>query len=356
MGNHRWLFPVVLAALALLSAGAGAQDDDDDDDDGDDESKNGRAVTCSTGLGDVQVRGDLRIATPCQLSGTDVRGDVILFEGGSLTARNARIRGTLEANRADFVDLERSRVDGAVRLQGLVGDESRIERSDLRGTTAITANRSRFAILNNEFRRNVRVVANTGGVSISGNFVDRDLECLQNQPPPVGVANRVDGEARGQCEDLRAESATEPPPASPPPPTTTPPPPRTPTPPSTPTSPPPRTPTPPSTPMPPPTAAEPPAPSPPPAPAPEPPPPRTPAPPPTSSPPATAPPAASPPAATPAPPSAAPPPSPPTEPDPSIADEGGAGAMGLGVALLLPLLAWRRFTRRRRAVGRDLPP
>src|SRR5688572_12382088 len=160
MRNHGWLLSVlaVLAVLALHAYAATAQDDDDRDD--------GRDAVCVNGLGDVEIRGSLNIASRCQLDGTEIRGNVTLFEGGSLIARDARIRGRLEGTRADFVAIERSRIDGDVRLQGLVGDESTLERNDLRGSTVLTGNRSRFEILNNDFRRSLQANGNTGGLLI----------------------------------------------------------------------------------------------------------------------------------------------------------------------------------------------
>jgi formylmethanofuran dehydrogenase subunit C len=99
--------------------------------------------------GAVVVNGNIQIASSCKLTGTDVKGNVTLFAGGSLIARNVRIRGSLEGSRADFVDMERSRVDGTVRLAELVGDVSSIEVADLRHDVVLTSNRSRLEILNN---------------------------------------------------------------------------------------------------------------------------------------------------------------------------------------------------------------
>jgi hypothetical protein len=281
-----------------------------------------QGALCVGNLDDERVRGNLNVTSRCQLTDTDVRGDVILFAGGSLVARGARIRGNIEGNRADFVDLDRVRVDGNVGLQELVGDSSRIERSDIRGQAVLTNNRSRFEILNNELRRDLRAFGNTGGLLISGNSIDRDLECSANVPAPTVFGNRVDGDAEGQCADVRAQPppsarppATAPPPAASPPSAAPPQPPD----PHPPAAPPP----------------SPPAPAPPPA-AP-PPPPATPAPS-AATPPAVTPPAANPPAA--APPSATPPA---TETVPL--DDGGAGAIGWPIAVLLPFIAWRRFRR-----------
>ena len=255
--------------------------------------------------GAVQLGGNLAIAGRCELEDTEVRGTVTLFPGGSLTARDVRIRGDLEGSRADFVAMQDSRVDGKVNLQELVGDLTTIEQTTIRGDLVLTSNRSRLEILNNELGRNLQARSNTGGVLISGNSIDDNLECWANVPAPVGVGNRVDGDSEGQCAELRAE-APEPEPTPPPEPTTPPP-----------TTPPPTT-------------------------------PPTTTPPPTTPPPTTPPPAAPPPTSSPPP--ATPPAASPADP---LADEGGGGAGALSwpaALLLLPLLAWRRRTARRSAL------
>ena len=127
-----------------------------------------------------EVRGDLNIMSRCELNGTDVRGDVVLFSGGSLIARNVEISGDLEANRADFVDIADSVIDGEVELNELVGDRSIIAGSTIDGSIFLTANRSVLEILNNEVGDNIRAIGNTGGLTISGNSVEGRLECCLN--------------------------------------------------------------------------------------------------------------------------------------------------------------------------------
>src|SRR5688572_23368300 len=119
MRNYRGLFAAVLAAIVLQSQCADAQDDEDDEDDRDDAR---RDANCTSNLTDVELRGTLNIVARCRLSGSDVRGDVVIFAGGSLIARDTRIRGSLEASRADFVELDGVRVDRTVSLRELVGD------------------------------------------------------------------------------------------------------------------------------------------------------------------------------------------------------------------------------------------
>ena len=237
---------------------------------------------CTRSLEEEQVRGNLNIAVPCELSGTEIRGNVTLFAGGSLTARDLRVRGNLEGTRADFVEMNGGSVEGNVRLQELVGDLSKLEGIEISGNVSLRDNRSALEILNNNVDGNVEASGNTGGLLISGNFFDGHLKCSSNRPAPVGMGNRIERAAEGQCESLDPEAEPEPePPATPlpasPPATTTPttPPPPTARPPNTPTTSvppatsPPVSATPPATPAPPPPAGSPPVPpNPPPAPSP----------------------------------------------------------------------------------------
>jgi hypothetical protein len=198
MARHRSRGIYAIATLVLYIDGAHAQGPDGPGSNGQDES-------CPR-VGEERVRGNLQIAAPCELTGTEVRGDVILYAGGSLIARQVRIRGSLDGSRADFVVMDRSRVDGDLRLAELVGDLSNIQRTEIRGSVLLQGNRSRLEILNNDVGRGMQVLGNTGGVLIAGNSFDGDLECAANTPMPLGVGNRVQGEQAGQCENLLAEA------------------------------------------------------------------------------------------------------------------------------------------------------
>jgi hypothetical protein len=310
MHKYCRIFLSLLAAVALQNSAA-AQDDDDDDDD---RRGRGRDSNCRWSVDDDRINGNLNVVGRCQLTDTEVRGDVVVFAGGALIARSSRIRGTLDASRADFVNLDDVRIDGNVELRELVGDSSSIESSEIRGDLVLASNRSHFEIIDNELRRDFRASGNTGGLEIAGNGIEGDLECSGNAPAPTLVGNRIEGDAEGQCS-ARPQPREEPPEENPPPPPSTPPAPQPPAPRPPAASPPPSTPAP--------AATAPPAPAP------------------------AAPPAA---AAPPEPPPPAPPPAAatPAATEPALIDDGGAGALGWpAIALLLPLAAWRRFRRRR---------
>jgi hypothetical protein len=190
VGGKRWLGAVV--GVAFVSSAA-AQNS-----------------FCLDTRGGEEIRGNLNIALPCTLNGTEIRGNVTIFAGGSLTARDARIRGNLDARRADFVDLTGSQIDGNVLLEELVGDRSTLDDTAIDGNVTLSRNRSLLEVFDSEIDGNVRVTGNSGGVVISGNAIEGNLECSGNAPAPLGGRNRVDKRASGQCANLQAVVAPEP--------------------------------------------------------------------------------------------------------------------------------------------------
>ena len=99
---------------------------------------------------DGTIEGDVEIAIPCTLTNVEINGDVIVFAGGSLVANGVGIKGNLYTSRADFIAMERSRIDGNVRLEELVGDETTIEGTNIDGDILLARNRSRLEIVNND--------------------------------------------------------------------------------------------------------------------------------------------------------------------------------------------------------------
>ena len=150
-----------------------------------------------------------------------------MFSGGSLVANDVWIKGDLYTSRADFIDMEGSQIDGNVRLEELVGDETTIEGTNIDGDILAARNRSRLEIVNNDIHGGMFAIGNTGGLLISGNSFEGNLDCTGNTPAPVGIANRLDDGAEGQCANLRPEGSTPepttPPPATSPPVSSTPP-------------------------------------------------------------------------------------------------------------------------------------
>ena len=70
--------------------------------------------------------------------------------------------------------MERSRIDGNVRLEELVGDETTIEGTNIDGNILLARNRSRLEIVNNDIHGGMFAIGNTGGLLISGNSFEEN--------------------------------------------------------------------------------------------------------------------------------------------------------------------------------------
>lgn len=177
-------------------------------------------VTCSSAIGAVEIDGNVDIAVPCELNGTEIEGNVRLFAGGSLVATRIVVDGNIDAESADFVDIRNSEIDGKLKLDEMVGDVSRIQDSSIGNDLEIKDSRSRFEVLRNFVDDDVKVNENSGAVLIVDNIIDGDLECRKNSPEPEGANNDVGGNEKNQCRELQAPSIPDDPvepPQDPPP-------------------------------------------------------------------------------------------------------------------------------------------
>ncbi|HEX9772508.1 MAG TPA: hypothetical protein VGA44_03505 [Steroidobacteraceae bacterium] len=154
----------------------------------------------------MTIDGNVLVAAPCRLDGTTVKGNVLLYAGGSLVAVGANIIGNIQAENADFVDVVDTDVNGDIQLDNLVGDASRVERSTVGGSIQLKGNRSRLEVFGNDVIGDVQAFSNVGGVVIADNVIDGNLQCKTNVPPPAGGNNRVAGNKEDQCANLAPES------------------------------------------------------------------------------------------------------------------------------------------------------
>jgi hypothetical protein len=162
-------------------------------------------IHCPPNLGEREVDGNVLIAAPCRLDGTTVKGSVLLYAGGSLAAVDATIRGNIQAENADFIDVENTEVIGSIQLDNMVGDVSNVRSSRIDGSIQLKSSRSRLEIQANAVGADVQAFSNTGGVLVENNVIDGNLQCKENSPAPVGGNNRVSGNKEDQCESLVPE-------------------------------------------------------------------------------------------------------------------------------------------------------
>jgi hypothetical protein len=168
----------------------------------------GEDINCQSEYGSVKLKGNVVVAAPCTLNGTEVDGNIRIFAGGSLIAIGAVIDGNIKADTADFIDLQNTEVGGNVELDELVGDVSFIGDSTIDGDIKLDKNRSRLLLLRNYVADNLEVIRNGGGVVISHNVIDGDLLCEKNSPSPEGSNNMVSGKTKNQCRNLQAAPDT----------------------------------------------------------------------------------------------------------------------------------------------------
>lgn len=174
-------------------------------------------VHCPPSLGNVSIDGNVLIAARCRLEGTQISGNVHLYAGGSLSARGpVRIGGGIQAENADFIDVDETHVNGNIQLDDLVGDRSIVLNSRIGGSIQLTGNRSRLEVQANTVKADVQAFGNAGGVIIADNVIDGNLQCKSNTPPPAGGNNRVQGNKEDQCANLTPEDVAPAPPVAPP--------------------------------------------------------------------------------------------------------------------------------------------
>lgn len=156
---------------------------------------------CRGALGAITVD-NLRVPqdATCELTGTRVKGTVKVQRNAVLRAANVRVIGNVQGENARNVAVRNSRVGGNVQVvQG--------RAATVRGTIVIhdilyDENRAALRAIDNTVGGNIQAFQNTGGVEISVNRVDGNLQCKANVPPPTGGGNVVQGNKEDQCARL----------------------------------------------------------------------------------------------------------------------------------------------------------
>jgi hypothetical protein len=141
----------------------------------------------------------------CVLNGTFVEGTIKVETDATLRATSVRVIGNVQAEDAARVVVDSSEVGGSIQVKQGGGAEVRetrvtgdIQLDENEGTTQQVAD--------NDVNGSVQVMQNVGGVDISRNIIDGNLQCKENAPPPTGAGNEVQGNAEDQCETLAGGS------------------------------------------------------------------------------------------------------------------------------------------------------
>lgn len=160
-------------------------------------------VYCPPNLGAVTIDDNVIVNGKCVLTGTQVKGNVIVNPQGSLTVRSgARIDGNVQADGAVFVRVVDSNVGGDIQLEGVSGDISRVQRSSIGGNLQLDSNNVKLVAEYNAIEGDLQAFSNAGGVVIRYNTIDGNLQCKSNVPAPTGGFNQVSGNKEDQCARL----------------------------------------------------------------------------------------------------------------------------------------------------------
>jgi hypothetical protein len=174
-------------AAALLAAPAGALAEE---------------TVCRGSLGAVTVD-NLRVpdGATCSLDGTTVKGTAKVETAATLRAANVRVIGNVQGENAARVRVTASRVGGSVQVEQ--GGGAEVSDTHVDADIQLDANDGATQrLLRNRVGGNVQVVANRGGVEITRNVIDGNLQCKENVPAPTGAGNVVHGSAEDQCSGL----------------------------------------------------------------------------------------------------------------------------------------------------------
>jgi hypothetical protein len=128
------------------------------------------------------------------------QGTVKIERDATLDARRLRVIGNVQAENAEKVLIGKSRVGGSVQI--VQGGGARVENTRIKFDILYDSNRRFLAALNNNVGGNIQAFQNSGGVRIADNFVDGNLQCKENKPPPTGGNNNVQGNKEDQCKNL----------------------------------------------------------------------------------------------------------------------------------------------------------
>jgi hypothetical protein len=137
----------------------------------------------------------------CELDGTIVQGTIKVETAATLRARSVSVVGNVQAENAQRVVLESSEIGGSIQVKQ--GGGAEVTESRVTGDIQLDENAGApQRVADNDVNGSVQVMKNVGGVEISKNIIDGNLQCKENDPPPTGGGNDVQGNAEDQCATL----------------------------------------------------------------------------------------------------------------------------------------------------------
>lgn len=158
-------------------------------------------VNCQGTISDVTVDSvQVSDRKTCVLNGTRVRGDVKVAANARLKAYAVLVRGSIQAEKAAVVSISNSLVGGSIQIKE--SERASIFSSRVNRDLQFEANSGELLANRNRIGGSLQGFKNTGELSITYNYIFRNLQCNDNQPKPTGGGNVVQGKREEQCSKL----------------------------------------------------------------------------------------------------------------------------------------------------------
>lgn len=158
--------------------------------------------TCRGTLGPV---GAETVTVPaganCVLSGTRVRGDVIVNRGAALRTVRAIVLGNIKSSGGRSLAVAaQTRIAGNIEWQS--SGTASVVASIIDGDIKFEKNTGYLTATDNSVDGDIQAEKNRGGFLVRSNVIQGNLKCKENVPAPVGGRNIVAGNKEGQCARL----------------------------------------------------------------------------------------------------------------------------------------------------------
>jgi hypothetical protein len=160
------------------------------------------AASCDGTLGAVSVdEVHVPAGATCTLMGTQINSNVEIGSDGALIATGVQVGGDVEADGARAVEIANgSTISGSLLLRD--GWSGSVIGSTIGGDIDWQGQTGPLRAEHNVIGGSLWAAFNTGGVTVLGNRIDKDLQCVANRPVPSGATNMVAGNHQDQCKGL----------------------------------------------------------------------------------------------------------------------------------------------------------
>ena len=159
-------------------------------------------TTCVGTIG-ARTVDNLRVPSgkSCALDGTYVKGTIYVEANATLKATRVRVIGNVQAENHKYVAVVRgSTVGGSIQIDQ--GGPFKVAKTKVTGSIQVVSNEGASALRANVVNADIQVFSHTGGIEITNNRVDGNLQCKENSPAPTGGGNIVQGNKEDQCQKL----------------------------------------------------------------------------------------------------------------------------------------------------------